>query len=154
MKEQIEQRLEEIRKNWHLQKDQIKLIQSPLHQKEYSIIVEPEEMTSEQLEGVEKELNLIISEFDIASSTTGSEMLELMTEQFPEMSFLKADGFDSAIMGFEYSTGRIIYSVKKCIGILIIRDGMDEDEAREFFSYNVESAYVGEQTPIWCYDEF
>jgi hypothetical protein len=155
MKEQIEKRLEDIRREWHLQKEQIKIVWSPIHKNEYLVVVDSGEMTTEQLEAVEKELKLIELEFDVVNTaTTNSDMLDLMAEQFPDMSFLKADGFDSAIMGFEYSSGRIIYSVKKCINILIVRDGMDDDEARDFFWYNVEGAYIGEQTPIWCYDEF
>jgi hypothetical protein len=31
-------------------------------------------------------------------------------------------------------------------------EGMSEEDAMEHFSYNVSGAYVGEKTPIWCYD--
>jgi len=31
---------------------------------------------------------------------------------------------------------------------------MTEEDAMEHFSYNVEGGYVGEQTPIWCQDNF
>ena len=73
-------------------------------------------------------------------------------EGYEEEYILKADGFDEAILGIERSSNRLIYSVSKCVEILKERDGMDEEEALEFFSYNVEGAYVGEQTPIWCTD--
>jgi hypothetical protein len=35
-----------------------------------------------------------------------------------------------------------------------MKDGMDSDEAREFIEYNIEGAYVGEDTPIitWTQD--
>jgi hypothetical protein len=45
---------------------------------------------------------------------------------------------------------RLIYSVSKCIEIL--EEDMSTEDAIEHFDYNVSAAYVGEQTPIWCYD--
>lgn len=47
---------------------------------------------------------------------------------------------------------RLIYSVKKCLEIL--QKDMTEDEAEQYFYYNVCDSYVGEQTPIWCFDNF
>lgn len=78
--------------------------------------------------------------------------LEAVLEQYPEEEFLKADGFDDAIIGVEQNSMRLIYSVSKCIDIL--RKEMSHEEAFEYFSFNVSGAYVGEQTPIWCDDEF
>jgi hypothetical protein len=46
---------------------------------------------------------------------------------------------------------RLIYSVSLCINLLV-QDGMDEEEAVEFFNFNVMGAYVGDKTPIWCVD--
>lgn len=66
--------------------------------------------------------------------------------------YLKADGFDEAIIGYDFLVDRLIYSVPKCIRILM-DEGMTEEDAMEHFSYNVAGSYVGEQTPIWC-DEF
>ena len=31
---------------------------------------------------------------------------------------------------------------------------MTDEEAHEWFEYNIQSAYVGEGTPIWCSDEY
>jgi hypothetical protein len=31
---------------------------------------------------------------------------------------------------------------------------MNEEEAIEYFEYNVSGSYVGEKTPIWCEDLF
>lgn len=78
-------------------------------------------------------------------------MLDRILECFPEEEFLKAEGFDSAIIGVDESSMRLIYSVEKCVGILA-EDGMDEEEAEEYFEYNVRGSYVGEKTPIWCTD--
>jgi hypothetical protein len=65
---------------------------------------------------------------------------------------LKANGFDEAVIGVDLNTERLIYSVSKCIQVLC-RD-MSEEEAMEYFEYNVSNAYVGEKTPIWCYDDY
>lgn len=73
-------------------------------------------------------------------------------ECYPDEEFLKADGFDDAIIGLEQMSNRLIYSYTKCIDILC--QEMGEEEAVEYFEYNVVNAYVGEKTPIWCYDTF
>lgn len=77
--------------------------------------------------------------------------LELILENYYDEEFLRADGFDDAIIGVDEGTMRLIYSTKKCIDILI-QDDMTEEDALEYFSYNVSGAYVGEKTPIWCND--
>jgi hypothetical protein len=79
-------------------------------------------------------------------------MLEEILEYYPEEEILKADGFDDAIIGIDWNNMRLIYSVKKCIDILA--EDMSEEEAIEYFEYNIGSAYVGEKTPIWCFDNF
>lgn len=79
-------------------------------------------------------------------------MLKEIIEAYSNEEVLKADGFDSAIIGIDDSSMRLIYSVKRCIEILT--EDMSEEDAFEFFYYNVKEAYVGEQTPIWCMDTF
>lgn len=79
-----------------------------------------------------------------------NNMLEHIIEWFPEDEFLKADGFDDAIIGVDEFSMRLIYSVSKCIEIL--KKDMDEEEAVEYFEYNVKGAYMGEKTPIFCID--
>jgi hypothetical protein len=78
-------------------------------------------------------------------------MIDKILEWFPEEDILKADGFDEAIIGIETNEMRLIYSVSKCIQILC-RD-MDEEDAVEFFDFNVRGSYVGDKTPIWCVDD-
>jgi hypothetical protein len=76
--------------------------------------------------------------------------LDKIIENFSDETFLMADGFDSAVIGYDLNF-RLIYSVKKCIDILI-SEGMSEEDAFEHFDYNVAGSYVGEKTPIWCND--
>ena len=79
-------------------------------------------------------------------------MLQDIIENYYEYDFLIADGFNDAVIGVDESSMRLIYSVSKCLEIL--QEHMSEEDAIEYFEYNVSSAYVGEQTPIWCYDNF
>ena len=81
------------------------------------------------------------------------KMIDNITEYFYDETFLKADGFDDAIIGVEQNTMRLIYSVKKCIEILVL-EGMSVEEAIEYFDFNTKGSYVGEKTPIWCDDMF
>ena len=66
---------------------------------------------------------------------------------------LKVDGFDKAIIGEEYFSGRLVYSVERMMKVLMNRDGMTEEEATEYFNFNIECAFVGEYTPIYMYEE-
>ena len=64
---------------------------------------------------------------------------------------LKADGFDEAIIGIGSRCGQpdiIAYDVNKCIKILMDQ-GMTDEEAMEFFEFNVVGSWVGEETPIF-----
>ena len=81
-------------------------------------------------------------------------MLELILESYSDEDFLIADGFNDAIIGVDESSMRLIYSVSKCLNILETVEGMSELEALEYFNFNVSGAYMGEKTPIWCFDNF
>lgn len=64
---------------------------------------------------------------------------------------LLADGFEDAFVGIATQFNRkfSVYDREKCIDILIVRDGMTNDEAEEYFQYNVEGSWVGESTPAF-----
>ncbi len=66
-----------------------------------------------------------------------------------EMSLLKAEGFDNCIMGLARvaNSYSIAYDEDKVISTLCDRDGMSLDEAREYYEFNIASAFVGEGTP-------
>jgi len=72
-----------------------------------------------------------------------------MTSEQP----LRADGFNQAIIGNEYNTNRVVYSIERMLQILIDRDGMSMEEAIEFFDFNIGGAYVGEMTPMYVWTE-
>jgi len=79
-------------------------------------------------------------------------MINEILERFPENNFLKIDGFDNAIIGIEEKNMVLIYSVSKCLKILSI--DMSETEAREYFDFNIFDAYLGNKTPLFCWDNF
>jgi hypothetical protein len=65
---------------------------------------------------------------------------------------LLADGFDEALLGYAHRQGQppvAVYDRKKCIEVLMARDGMSFDEADEFFEFNVVGAWVGAETPCF-----
>jgi hypothetical protein len=73
-------------------------------------------------------------------------------EHYPDDEILLADGFEDAFIGIAESNGshpKALYNEDKCVDILIERDGMDYEEAIEFFQFNVAGAYVGEYTPAF-----
>jgi len=62
------------------------------------------------------------------------------------------DGLESAIIGIveEFGNGRrILYSKPKILSILCERDSMTEEEAEEFYSYNILGLYASEQNPVF-----
>lgn len=77
---------------------------------------------------------------------------------FRDREILIADGLNEAVIGFkivivennEYI--KLIYSIEKCIDILVERDGMTPNIAVEFLEFNTVGAYVGHNTPIWEYN--
>jgi hypothetical protein len=71
---------------------------------------------------------------------------------------LKLDGYDDALVGSAelwvpnrggaVLVEKAIYSGEKIVEILMARDGLDDEDAREFVSFNIEGAYMGSETPI------
>lgn len=77
-------------------------------------------------------------------------MLDYLAELNPEMILI--DGMNDAIVGFVERCGTdplVCYDIDKCIEILINRDGMSDEEALEYFSYNIQGAYLGKHTPMF-----
>tara|TARA_R110000824_G_scaffold269663_2_gene458126 strand:- start:731 stop:976 length:246 start_codon:yes stop_codon:yes gene_type:complete len=81
-------------------------------------------------------------------------MLDRIIEQYGDDGLLKADGFDEAVIGvaINFTEPSLIYSVTKCLEIL--EREMSSEDAMEHFTFNVSGAYIGEKTPIWCWDDF
>jgi hypothetical protein len=66
---------------------------------------------------------------------------------------IKYDGYDEAIIGpasiWRESTqvSVLVYDAEK-IREILMRDGMDAEEAREFIEFNIEGGYLGIETPV------
>jgi len=86
---------------------------------------------------------------------TARDTIETMLEDMnPDALFI--DNFDDAIIGIgSQFTGEtlVVYSATKIINQLT-RDGMDYEEAKEWFGFNIESGDMGEGTPIVVDDWF
>jgi hypothetical protein len=86
---------------------------------------------------------------------TVRERLDLWLEANDE-GVLLADGFDEALVGIAriFNTLVAIYDRELCL--VILQRDMPYAEAEEFFEFNTQGAYVGEQTPgflVWRADD-
>lgn len=61
-----------------------------------------------------------------------------------------AVGWDECLIGFGWrlNTPIAIYDRAKVMAALMDDDGMSEEDADEYISFNIEGAYVGEGTPL------
>lgn len=67
-----------------------------------------------------------------------------------EEPMLRMDGFDDCCVGYVERCGCpaiFVYDQGKIIDKLMERDGMCYDDAAEYFSFNIEDAYMGDGTP-------
>lgn len=64
---------------------------------------------------------------------------------------LLADGLDEAFLGIVYRNDFpvAVYGKTKCIMQLMRKNKWTVEDAEEYFSFNVEGAYVGDYTPIF-----
>ena len=88
---------------------------------------------------------------------TGSEKREWINEQVDMQELedvLVADGHDDAILGLVELRDSVVvvaYSTTKIIEGLIA-SGMEEEDAWEYFEFNIRGAYMGPTTPIYVDD--
>lgn len=85
------------------------------------------------------------------SNTLNLKINNFIEEQAMDDEVLLADGLDEAFIGVAQREGSpvAVYNRDKIIETLMARDGMDYVSAVEFYSFNIEGAYVGEHTPIY-----
>lgn len=63
---------------------------------------------------------------------------------------ITADGFDSCLIGKD-SNHRAVYDADAMIEVLMMRDDMDREDAEDYFWFNIDGAYVGDDTPIYVF---
>ena len=69
---------------------------------------------------------------------------------YPEEKIMLATGLEDAFIGIGRQSAHsvfAVYSKNKCIDIL--KQTMSEEEAEEYFQFNVQNAYVGVATPVF-----
>jgi len=79
-------------------------------------------------------------------------VIEQILNRYEDIELIKADGFNDAIIGIDCENVRLVYSISKALAIL--QKHMDEEEAAEFFEFQVRQVYFGAKTPIWVEDNF
>lgn len=89
--------------------------------------------------------------------TEGDQILEELSNINEEAIVLEPqDTFNRAIVASD-TDYRLVYSVTKIIRALMDEDGMDEQEALEWFEFNTLGTFNGmedKNKPIFIYDEF
>lgn len=85
----------------------------------------------------------------MADQPTEHPLRTAVAEYNPEALFM--DGFDEALCGvaMRYGMNEVAaYDYDKVIELLM-KDGMDEEGAAEFFNFNQIGAWLGENTPVF-----
>lgn len=85
------------------------------------------------------------------SSQTTDEMMEWLNETFEKV--LYPVGFENCILGVAERFGGppiVVLDIEKMLSTLEAQ-GMNHDEALEYFEYNILGAYVGEETPVYMH---
>ena len=86
------------------------------------------------------------------ANSLNTDLREHLNDMFEGLLFLSEREFDAAILGVAERIGMspiVAYDTAKILDILCERDGMEGDEALEYFEFNIAGAYVGERTPIF-----
>ena len=61
------------------------------------------------------------------------------------------DDLEDAFVGFAQRCGQprlAVYDRHICVAILVDQHGMDIEEAMEYFEFNVDGAWLGDDTPL------
>ena len=84
------------------------------------------------------------------------EWLEFIEDSLSEGA-MKIDGFDDCICGIVERYGMdsvLLYDTDTIIEKMVTKDGMNYEEAVEYFDFNIKGAWMGEGTPCFFRDSF
>lgn len=76
---------------------------------------------------------------------------DIIASRLDEALFLEPAAFDEAILGIAHRFGGlavVAYDRGRVIDVLM-RDGLDREEAEEFFEFNTIGAWMGDATPVF-----
>ncbi len=81
-------------------------------------------------------------------------LLQQILDNFPDQPFVILDGLDNAVIGVDQNAERLVYSINDIVDCFV-EQGMEPDEAIEFYEYNTARAvpYI-ENAPILIYTDF
>jgi hypothetical protein len=74
--------------------------------------------------------------------------MKRLKEEYPDV--MTMDGYDDAIIGVVERIGLevVCYDLDKVIAILM-KQGMNEEDAWEWYQFNMVGSWVGEKTPVF-----
>ena len=79
-----------------------------------------------------------------------SDFVEEMSTTFPDMVRLEPhDKFDKAIIGVVERINLHVLCYDMAYILNILKEDMSEDEAREYFDYNIMGSWMGDHTPVY-----
>ncbi len=102
--------------------------------------------------GSSERLNAPETPAGLPEERLNTNLREELEATYEGLLFLSDLQFDEAIVGIADRIGMspvVVYDTTKLIDILCERDGMDREEATEFYEFNILGAYVGERTPMF-----
>lgn len=81
-------------------------------------------------------------------------LLKQILDNYPNQPFVILDGLDNAVIGVDQNAERLVYSINAIVDCFV-EEGMEPDEAIEFYEYNTARAvpYI-ENAPILIYTDF
>jgi len=80
------------------------------------------------------------------------QMGEIKDNELTEPVYIKADGFDDCLLGLGFrfgNRGTLVYDQAKVIEKLMQDSNMSEEDALEYYEFNILGAFVGENMPIF-----
>jgi hypothetical protein len=86
--------------------------------------------------------------------TRFEQIQRALEDENPEA--LLADGFEDALVGVVRRCGQptlAAYSYARALEVLMMRDGMEYDDAVEWMEFNVVGAWFGPHTPAWLVED-
>ena len=89
--------------------------------------------------------------------TKKKKMIQTIEHRFPDLEYLKIDGYDDAILGLDIKGERLVYSTQKIVDQIyhefsIWDEKFTKADAFEYFNFNIFQAYCGPRTPLLVYD--
>lgn len=78
---------------------------------------------------------------------------EEIAEHIGEEEAVFFDGLDEALIGVAQRCGTLValYNAERCIEVLQVNEGMNEEEARDYFDHSVVQSWLGDNTPIFAW---